>query len=261
MYKDLIGKVAVVTGASRGLGASISERFGQEGINVIVNYNSDKAEADKVVKKIELAGGKAFAIKADVSKEEDNKILLKAALDNFGKLDIWVNNAGMENQVHTHEMTLESWQKVINVNLTGVFLGAKFALAYFLQNGIKGNIINMSSVHEIIPWPTFSHYAASKGGVGMFTKSIALEYANKGIRVNAIGPGAINTPINAEKFSDPLQLKATTDMVPMKKIGDPEDVASAAAWLASNESKYVTGITLYVDGGMTLYPSFQEGKG
>lgn len=261
MYTDLKGKVAVVTGGSKGLGMAISKRFGQEGVNVVVNYNSDKAGADEVVEEIKLAGAKAISVEADISSEEGTKKIFDSALEAFGKLDIWINNAGMENQVATHEMTLENWQKVINVNLTGVFLGSKYALSYFLENNVKGNIINMSSVHEIIPWPTFSHYATSKGGVSMFTKTIALEYATKGIRVNAIAPGAINTPINAKKFSDPKQLKETTDMVPMKTIGEPEDISAAAAWLASNESKYVTGITIFVDGGMTLYASFQDGKG
>lgn len=261
MYQDLSNKVAVVTGGSKGLGTAIAKRLGQEGVSVVINYHSDEAGAEAVKKEIEEAGGKAVAVKANVGTEEGVNLLLETAVKNFGKLDIWVNNAGVENQVATHEMPLEDWQKIINVNLTGVFLGSKAALKYFLDNDVKGNIVNMSSVHEIIPWPTFAHYAASKGGVGMFTKSIAMEYASKGIRINNIGPGAINTPINAEKFADPKQLKTTTDMVPMKTIGDPEDVAAAAAWLMSEESKYVTGITLYVDGGMTLYPSFQGGKG
>jgi glucose 1-dehydrogenase len=146
-------------------------------------------------------------------------------------------------------------------NLTGVFLGSKAALNYFLKNNKKGNIINMSSVHEQIPWPTFAHYAASKGGVKLFTETIAMEYADKGIRVNAIGPGAINTPINAKKFADPKQLATTTSMIPMKRVGKPAEVAAAAAWLASDESSYVTGITMFVDGGMTLYPSFEGGRG
>lgn len=261
MYNDLKNKVAVVTGGSKGLGYSICERLGAEGVSVIVNYHSDQKGADEIVHKIKLSGGKALAVQADVGTEEGNKMLLDAVLDFFGRLDIWVNNAGMENQIATHEMTLENWNKVINVNLTGVFLGSRQALSYFVKHKVMGNIINMSSVHEQIPWPTFSHYAASKGGVSMFTKSIALEYAEQGIRVNALAPGAMNTPINAEKFADPLQLKNTIEMVPMRKIGDPEDISAAVAWLASSESKYVTGITLFVDGGMTLYPSFMGGKG
>ncbi len=261
MYTDLQGKVAVVTGGSKGLGSAIAVRLGAEGVSVIINYHSDRAGAEKAVKDIGAAGGNAVAVQADVGSEDGVHSLLDAAVKNFGKLDIWVNDAGVENRVATHEMPLADWQKVLNVNLTGVFLGSKAALGYFVENKSKGNIINISSVHERIPWPNFAHYAASKGGVGMFTKTIAMEYAAQNIRVNSIGPGAINTPINAKKFADPQQLKTTTDMVPMKTIGDPEDVAAAAAWLASDQSKYVTGITLYVDGGMVLYPSFQGGNG
>lgn len=261
MYDDLKNKTAVVTGGSKGLGTAIAQRFAQEGVSVVINYNTDSKGADEVVRKIEEAGGKAVAIQAHVGTEEGTEKLLDAVMKHFNALDIWVNNAGIENRVPTHEMSLEAWEKVINVNLTGVFLGTKIALKYFLEHNVQGNIINMSSVHERIPWPTFAHYAASKGGVSMFTKTVAMEYAARGIRANAIGPGAINTPINAEKFSDPTQLCYVTKMIPMRQVGDPQDVAAAAAWLASNEAKYVTGITLFVDGGMTLYPAFQDGKG
>ncbi|GEP19734.1 glucose-1-dehydrogenase [Pediococcus argentinicus] len=261
MYEDLNNKVAVVTGGSKGIGKSIAKRFGEEHMSVVINYHSDPDGANDAVNLIQTSGGKAVAVQADISQEQGANDLLQAALDNYGKLDIWVNNAGMENRVATNEMSLEVWQRVIDVNLTGVFLGSKTALNYFVKNNRPGNIINMSSVHEQIPWPGFAHYAASKGGVKLFNETIAMEYANKGIRVNAIGPGAINTPINAEKFADKQQLNDTLEMVPMKKIGDPEDVAAAAAWLASDQSKYVTGVTLFVDGGMTLYPSFQNGKG
>lgn len=261
VYKDLTGKVAVITGGSKGIGNAIAKRYGEEKMKVVINYNSDKAGADKAVQEIKDAGGDGVAVQADISSEEGVQKLLDAAVDNFGNLDVWINNAGMENQHPTNELSLKDWQRVIDVNLTGAFLGAKAALNYFLKNNKKGNIINMSSVHEQIPWPTFAHYAASKGGVKFFTETIAMEYAEKGIRVNSIGPGAINTPINAKKFADPEQLKTTTDMIPMKRVGDPSEVAAAAAWLASDESSYVTGITLFVDGGMTLYPAFQGGKG
>ncbi|MCC8181103.1 MAG: glucose-1-dehydrogenase [Planctomycetes bacterium] len=261
MYPDLKGKVAVVTGGSKGLGSAIAVRFGAEGMAVVVNYHFDQAGAEKAVRQIESAGGKAVAVQADVGSESGVAALLDAAVKSFNALDIWVNDAGLENRVPTHEMGLEDWDKVININLTGVFLGSRAALRYFMEQRNKGSIINISSVHERIPWPQFAHYAASKGGVGQFTRTIAMEYAEYGIRVNNIGPGAINTPINAEKFADPKQLKSTTDMIPMKSIGDPEDVAAAAAWLASEQAKYVTGITLYVDGGMTLYPAFEGGKG
>ncbi|KRL56918.1 glucose-1-dehydrogenase [Furfurilactobacillus rossiae] len=261
MYSDLKNKVAVVTGGSKGIGQAIAKRFGEEHMSVVINYRSDKTGADEAVKLIEENGGHAVAVQADISEEDGATALLNAALNNFGTLDVWVNNAGMENRVATNEMPLSDWQRVLNINLTGVFLGSRAALDYFVKNDKKGNIINMSSVHEQIPWPGFAHYAASKGGVKLFNETIAMEYANRGVRVNAIGPGAINTPINAAKFADPQQMKDTLEMVPMKRIGDPEDVAAAAAWLASDQSSYVTGVTLFVDGGMTLYPSFQNGKG
>lgn len=261
MYADLKNKVAVVTGGSKGIGQAIAARFGQEHMSVVINYRSDKTGADEAVKMIEANGGQAIAVQADISEEAGATTLLNAALNNFGGLDVWVNNAGMENRVATNEMPLADWQRVLNINLTGVFLGSRAALDYFVKNDKQGNIINMSSVHEQIPWPGFAHYAASKGGVKLFNETIAMEYANCGVRVNAIGPGAINTPINAEKFADKTQLNDTLEMVPMKRIGDPEDVAAAAAWLASDQSSYVTGVTLFVDGGMTLYPSFQNGKG
>lgn len=261
MYSDLKEKAVVVTGGSKGLGNAVCERFGREGAFVVVNYNSDRKGAEDVVGIIASNGGRAVAVQANVGTEDGVQTLLDAAVAEFGTLDIWINNAGIENASPTHEMSLGDWEKVINVNLTGVFLGARCALRYFLEHTIKGSIINMSSVHERIPWPTFAHYAASKGGVAMFTKTIAMEYAANGIRVNAIGPGAINTPINAVKFADPQKLRETTDMVPMKTIGEPEDVAAAAVWLASREAKYVTGVTLFVDGGMTLYPAFQAGRG
>lgn len=261
MYKELENKVAVITGGSKGIGTAISKRFGQEKMKVVVNYNSDAKGAEEAVRIIKEAGGDGVAVQADVGSEEGTQKLLDAALENFGDMDIWINNAGMENRHETHELSLEDWNKVINVNLTGVFLGTKRALDYFIEKDKKGNIINMSSVHEQIPWPTFAHYAASKGGVKLFTQTVAMEYAARNIRVNSIGPGAINTPINAKKFEDPEQLETTRSMVPMARIGEPSEVAAAAAWLASDESSYVTGITLFVDGGMTLYPSFQGGNG
>lgn len=158
-------------------------------------------------------------------------------------------------------MPLEDWNKVINTNLTGAFLGSREAIKYFVEHDIKGSIINMSSVHEKIPWPLFVHYAASKGGVKLMTETLAMEYAPKGIRVNNIGPGAINTPINAEKFADPKKRADVESMIPMGYIGKPEEIAAVATWLASSEASYVTGITLFADGGMTLYPSFQAGRG
>ncbi|KRN28697.1 glucose-1-dehydrogenase [Lactobacillus selangorensis] len=261
MYEDLNGKVAVVTGGSKGLGSAISERFGQEGMKIVINYNSDPVGAQKAADAVKDAGGEAVTVQANVSTEKGVQSLLDAALDNFGDLDVWVNNAGMEIKSPTAELSLDDWNKVTSIDQTGVFLGSRTALDYFLKKDKKGNIINMSSVHERIPWPTFASYAAAKGSVKLFTQTIAMEYAKQNIRVNAIGPGAINTPINAKKFADKEQYDATVNMVPMDRIGKPEEVASAAAWLASDQSSYVTGITLFVDGGMTLYPAFKDGRG
>ncbi len=260
MYPDLEGKIAIVTGAGSGLGEGIARRFLEEGMKVVVNYHSErtKAGAEDLVAQF---GDSAVAVQADVSTEEGAETLARAALDTFDGLDVWVNNAGIESRYETHELPLEEWNKTIAVNLTGVFLGSRQALRYFVDHGRKGIIINTSSVHEKIPWPTFAAYTASKGGVAMFTKTIALEYASRGIRANCIAPGAIETPINAEKFADPIAREMTENMIPCDHIGFVHDVASTAAWLASSASSYVTGQSIFVDGGMTLYPSFEHGEG
>lgn len=261
MYDDLEKKVVVITGAAKGLGKAMAERFGKEKAHVVLNYHTENGDHKEIIKTIEEAGGKAAAIQGDVSKEADVKKLLSFAVDTFGTIDIMINNAGIENEVPSEKLTLEDWQKVIDVNLTGMFLASREAISYMLNHDIKGNIINMSSVHDRIPWPHFVHYAASKGGVKMMTETLALEYAPKGIRINNISPGAIDTPINAEKFNDPKAKQEVIDLIPMGYIGKPEQIAACAAWLASAESSYVTGMTLYADGGMTKYPGFQAGKG
>lgn len=261
MYADLKGKVVVITGGSTGLGKAMGIRFGKEHANVVINYRSNANEAAKVLEDIRTAGGDGMIVPGDVTKEEDVINLVQSAVKQFGTLDIMINNAGIENAVPSHELPLSDWNKVINTNLTGAFLGSREAIKYFVENNIKGTVINMSSVHEKIPWPLFVHYAASKGGIKLMTETLALEYAPKGIRVNNIGPGAINTPINAEKFADPKQKQDVISMIPMGYIGEPEEIAAVAAWLASSEASYVTGITLFADGGMTKYPSFQAGRG
>ena len=261
MYDDLKGKTVVVTGSSKGLGAAMARRFGAEGMNVEANYRSDEEGARETVRAIEDAGGAAAAVQADVSKGECVDALFDAAMFSFGGVDIWVNNAGIEVASPSDRKSIEEWQRVIDVNLTGVFAGCRRAIDHFLDRKMPGVIINLSSVHEIIPWPHFADYAASKAGVGMLTKTLALEYADRGIRVNAIAPGAMNTPINAEKFADLEARAATERLIPMGYVGAPEDVAAAAAWLASDQAGYVTGTTLFVDGGMTLYPGFQFGQG
>ncbi|MED3980804.1 glucose 1-dehydrogenase [Priestia megaterium] len=261
MYKDLEGKVVVITGSSTGLGKAMAIRFATEKAKVVVNYRSKEEEANSVLEEIKKVGGEAIAVKGDVTVESDVINLVQSAIKEFGKLDVMVNNAGLENPVSSHEMPLSDWNKVIDTNLTGAFLGSREAIKYFVENDVKGTVINMSSVHEKIPWPLFVHYAASKGGMKLMTETLALEYAPKGIRVNNIGPGAINTPINAEKFADPEQRADVESMIPMGYIGEPEEIAAVAAWLASSEASYVTGITLFADGGMTQYPSFQAGRG
>ena len=265
IYPDLKGKVAVVTGAGSGLGEGIARRFLEEGMKVTINYHSDRTKdgACSLADEFNNACGEtvAVAVQADVSTEEGARKLYDAAIDNFGDLDVWVNNAGIESRYETHELPLEVWDKTIAVNLTGVFLGSREALRHFVEKGKCGSIINMSSVHEKIPWPTFAAYTASKGGVKMFTETIALEYASRNIRANCIAPGAIETPINAEKFADPAAREQTQKMIPADRIGGVDDVASVAAWLASSSSNYVTGQSIFCDGGMSLYPSFERGDG
>ena len=265
MYPDLNGKTAVVTGASVGLGHGIARRFLQEGMSVVVNFHSDKhrGEAQKLADEFNAPGetARVVLVQADISQEDGAPKLRDAALEHFGGIDVWVNNAGIESRHPTHELPLDVWEKTLAVNLTGVFLGSKAALGHFVEQDRKGCIINLSSVHERIPWPTFAHYAASKGGVKLFSETIALEYAHRGISVNCIAPGAIETPINAEKFEDPEARAQTERMIPLHRIGTVEQVAAAAVWLASDESSYVTGTSLFVDGGMALYPSFERGDG
>lgn len=261
VYKELNGKVAIVTGAASGLGKAIAIRFGEERMKVVVNYLSKEDEAEKVVAAIKRAGGESIAVQADVSKEDQVEHLIATAHKHFGTLDVMMNNAGIQKEIPSHKMTLDDWNQVISVNLSGTFLGSTKAINYMIEHQIKGSIINMSSVHEVVPWPHFVHYASSKGGMKMLTQTLALEYAPYGIRVNNIGPGAINTPINEEKFSDPKTKKDVLSMIPMKEIGEPAQIASIAAFLASDEASYVTGITLFADGGMKLYPAFQAGRG
>ncbi|MBR2680573.1 MAG: glucose 1-dehydrogenase [Exiguobacterium sp.] len=255
-YPELKGKVAVITGSSKGLGRAIGERYAKEGMSVVLNYRSSEKEMEEVIRGIEAGGGKAVAVKGDVTEEGLAEKMIEKAISEFGKMDIFVNNAGVQVEAKTHEMEFDNWKQIIDVNLNGTFLGVRAALKYFVEHEIEGNIINMSSVHEVIPRPCYTHYAASKGGVKMFTKSVALEYAANHIRVNAIAPGAIDTPINEETMSDPEEKKGLEALIPSHVIGKPEQIAAVAAWLASDESSYVTGTTIFADGGLSLYPSF-----
>ena len=261
----LKGQKALVTGASSGIGQACAIAFGQAGADVVVNYVSKEEGAEETVSKITEAGGKAIAVQADVSKEKDVQRMFKQMHDEFGTIDILLSNAGLQKDAEFVDMTLEDWNKVIDVNLTGQFLCAREAVREFVRRGVRkevscaaGKIICMSSVHEIIPWAGHVNYAASKGGVMLMMKSIAQEVADQRIRVNSIAPGAIRTPINKEAWETKEAYDKLMEVIPYNRIGEVEDVARAAVWLASDESDYVNGITLVIDGGMTLYPGFDE---
>jgi glucose 1-dehydrogenase len=265
MKRKLEGQIALVTGASSGIGAGVAKAIAAEGAKVIINYSSSPDKAEMVLEEIQKAGGTAVTIKADVSKEKEVVSMFQETFKQFGTVDILINNAGLQKDNAFHEMSLEEWNRVIGVNLTGQFLCAREAIKEFLRRGVDlsksraaGKIICMSSVHEVIPWAGHANYAASKGGVMMLMKSIAQEYAPMKIRVNSIGPGAIRTPINHAAWQTPESYKQLLKLIPQKRIGEAEDIGGAAVWLASDDSDYVNGITLFVDGGMLLYPGFED---
>ena len=264
--QPLKNQKALVTGASSGIGEACALALGAAGAQVAVNYRSNPGEANRVVAAIQGSGSKAVALRADVSREEEVQAMFAEMLKQFGTIDILVNNAGLQRDAAFHEMTLEQWNTVIAANLTGQFLCAREAVREFLRRGVvpevsssAGKIICMSSVHEVIPWAGHVNYAASKGGVMQLMKSMAQELAPKKIRVNSIAPGAIKTPINRAAWETPQAEAELLKLIPAKRIGVPDDVARAAVWLASDASDYVTGTTLFVDGGMTLYPGFATG--
>lgn len=255
MYQDLKGKTAIVTGSSKGIGQAIALRFGQEQMNVVVNYKGDEEGAEETVQTIQQNGGRAVKVHADVSKEEGIQAIMDTALEHFGTVDVFVNNSGFNGEeAMPHEMTLEQWQKVIDVNITGAFLGAKAAIAYMMEHDIKGSILNISSVHQEIPRPFNVHYSTSKGGMNMMTKTLALDYAEAGIRINAIAPGTMATESN-DDLQDEQKKQKQLEKIPMRTFGEPKEIGSAAAFLVSKEASYITGTTLFVDGGMMLYPS------
>jgi len=264
IHRVLKGQKALVTGASKGLGQAIAIGFGQAGADVLVNYYSDEAGARDTAKCIEKAGGKAVIFHADTAKEDEVKAMFEAMIETFGRLDICVPNSGIQLNARIDEMTMAQWQRVIDVNLTGQFLCAREAVRLFKKQGIDravsyaaGKLIFMSSVHDIIPWEGHANYAAAKGGIMMLMKSVAQEVAHLHIRVNAISPGAIRTPMNVEKLtSQEVYERVLLDLIPYKRIGEPEDVARAVVWLASDESDYVNGTTIYIDGAMTCWPGF-----
>ena len=264
--RPLKNQKALVTGASSGIGEACAVALGAAGAAVGVNYLSDSAAADRVVDTIRRSGADAVSLQADVSREDEVNTMFAQMMEQFGTLDILINNAGIQQDAPFPEMTLQQWNTVISVNLTGQFLCAREAAREFLRRGVvpsisaaAGKIICISSVHEVIPWAGHINYAASKGGIMQLMKSMAQELAPHKIRVNSIAPGAIKTAINRTAWETPEAEAKLLTLIPDGRLGLPEDVARAAVWLASDASDYVTGTTLFVDGGMTLYPGFATG--
>src|SRR5438105_5210322 len=264
--KLLLGQKALVTGASSGIGRAIALSLGDAGADVVINYVSGEDKAEALAEEIRGKGSRALALRADVSDESQVRAMFSSMLKELGTIDILVNNAGLQQDAPFHELTLAQWNKVLAVNLTGQFLCAREAVREFLRRGVRpevscaaGKIICMSSVHEVIPWAGHANYAASKGGVMLLMKSLAQEVAPHNIRVNSIGPGAIKTPINRSAWDTPEAEQKLLTLIPYDRVGEPSDIGKAAVWLASDESDYVTGVTLFVDGGMTLYPGFATG--
>lgn len=266
----LRGQTAIVTGASSGIGRGIANALCAAGANVVVNYIGPEAEANGVVHEATHCGcvhrGEAIAVKADVSDEDQVQAMFARAVEEFGAVDILINNAGMQQDAPIEAMSLSQWRNVIDVNLTGQFLCAREAIREFKRRGVRlgvscaaGKIICVSSVHEVIPWAGHVNYAASKGGVMLMMKSMAQEVAPWRIRVNSICPGAIRTPINRPAWETPEAYGELMKLIPYKRIGEPEDIARLAVWLSSDEADYITGASLFVDGGMTLYPGFEAG--
>lgn len=264
--KILKGQKALVTGANSGIGKAIAIALGAAGADVVVNYVTHPEEAQAVCEEIKKSGSQAIAIQADVSKESEVIAMYKGMFQKFGTIDILVSNAGVQRDAPLEQMTLEQWNTVIGINLTGQFLCAREAVKEFKKKGVKkeiscaaGKIICMSSVHQVIPWAGHVNYASSKGGIHMMMQSIAQEVSPHRIRVNAIAPGAIQTPINTSAWSTPEAYASLMKLVPYNRIGEPCDIAHAAVWLASDYADYITGTTLFIDGGMTLFPGFATG--
>lgn len=264
--RKLEGQVAIITGSSSGIGAGCAREMAIAGATVVVNYPVPGAKemAEAVVNDINSNGGMAISYKCDVSKEDEVVSMFKDVIARFGTVDILVNNAGLQKDARFTEMTLDQWNFVIGVNLTGQFLCAREAIKEFLKRGVNGKskaagkIICMSSVHEVIPWAGHANYAASKGGVMLLMKTIAQEYAPHKIRINSVAPGAIATPINKDAWDTAEHLQNLLRLIPEKRIGQVEDIGKAVVFLASDDADYINGTTLFVDGGMTLYPGFED---
>jgi glucose 1-dehydrogenase len=264
--KRLAGQNALVTGANSGIGEGVARALADAGASVVVNYVGHADAAERIVSEITAAGGRALAIHADVSNEDDVRRMFADAVHRLGTLDIVVSNAGIQKDARFVDMTLEDWNAVLSVNLTGGFLCAREAAREFLRRGMRrevsralGKIIFTSSVHQVIPWSGHVNYATTKGGMEMLMKSVAQELAPEHIRVNAVAPGAIKTPINHAAWATPTAEASLLKLIPSGRVGEPVDVANVVTWLASDEADYVCGATVFVDGGMTLYPGFATG--
>ena len=262
--KGIKGKNVLVTGATSGIGQAIAAYFATEGANVALNYRQDPDKLDDTKELIEQmcsqvkgCGGKEIAVEADMSREADIVRMCAETVDKLGSLDILINNAGIQTAANSHELATDDFDKVINVNLRGAYLCAREAIKHFIARGGGGIIINVSSVHEIIPRPQYISYSMSKGGMENMTKTLALEYARQNIRVNAIAPGATATPINSWT-DDPQKKQDVESHIPMGRVGTAEEMAAITAFLASDDAAYITGQTLFADGGLTLYPDFLE---
>lgn len=262
----LQGQNVLVTGANSGIGKAIAEAMAAAGANVGINFIANEDATNDIVRKIEGLGCKVIALKADVSDEDEVTEMFKSFIEHFGKIDILVSNAGIQRDSPFEEMTLEQWNQVIGVNLTGAFLCSRQAIKEFLRQNTNsssseaiGKIIFISSVHEVVPWAHHANYATSKGGIMMLMKTIAQEMASRKIRVNSIAPGAIKTPINKKAWDTPEAASELEKLIPYNRIGEPSDIANTAVWLASDKADYITGTTIFVDGGMLLYPGFRTG--
>jgi glucose 1-dehydrogenase len=262
----LKGQRALVTGGDSGIGATISEGLAEAGARVAINHSSGRGQAETLVSRIIARGGEAIAIEADVSQESQVRRMFDTLTDTWGSIDILVNNAGVQKAAPLLDMTVDDWVHVIHINLTGQFLCAREAAREFVRRGVvpglscsAGKIICMSSVHDLIPWAGHVNYAASKGGVAMLMKTLAQELAMHKIRVNGISPGAVKTSLNPAARMTPEREAQLLELIPYGRVGQARDIAKATVWLASDESDYITGTTLYVDGGMTLYPGFDSG--
>ena len=265
MRGRLAGHSVLITGASSGIGLGIARMMAEEGAAVGINYHSHQESAEKLAAEIRAWGGKAVAIGADVSKELDVVRLFEEAVSAFGRIDVLVANSGLQKDAAVADMTLDDWRTVIDINLTGQFLCCREAVRLFRKQTTTdrparsaGSIVCMSSVHELIPWAGHLNYAASKGGIRMMMQTLAQEVASDAIRVNAVAPGAIRTPINREVWESKEAMEKLLKLIPYGRIGEPEDVGRATIWLASDEADYVTGTTLFVDGGMALFPEFRD---